>query len=169
MSVYGPPVPRYALTPEQNDNVREALRRLVANGETQTSLAEKLKARQGNISAMIVGRQGTSYPFAQRLAALMRVDVGELLGESEPSTAETPQLANFEKARRFLHDEGMLSPETARYAQRVVAPFPCDLEVEIWMAILKRFEQSFREGFEPPRREPNRPVKRGTSPTARSR
>jgi plasmid maintenance system antidote protein VapI len=75
------PMSGRSLTPEENDRVVEAIREILKEpGVTQTSLAPKLGIGQPTISALLGGRNVTSYGVARRVAALRRVHVDALLG-----------------------------------------------------------------------------------------
>lgn len=69
-----------SMTPEQNEHVVEAIRRLLESGDwNQSTLAPRLGVKQTSISSLLSGRHRASFPFALRLAELLHVDVFELL------------------------------------------------------------------------------------------
>jgi transcriptional regulator with XRE-family HTH domain len=89
-----------ALTPEQNERLRDAVRDLLRRHDgNQTVLAPKLGVSQSTLSGFIGGRQGTSYAVAGRVADLLRVDERELLHGRAPLAARDNRTIAADLAR----------------------------------------------------------------------
>jgi len=79
---------RVALTPAQNERVREHVRELLRqHGNNQSLLAPKLGMRQSGVSGFLSGRAGTTYIVVQRVAKLLKVPEWEVLGDPPPRVA----------------------------------------------------------------------------------
>ena len=104
------------LTPEENERLVAALKKLLALDKyagNQSKLAPDLKVRQPTISAILRGKGPGGYGVARRVAALIRVDVEELLsGRSRTGKTRFRDLPGWrerEPAARTLYAE--LPPE----------------------------------------------------------
>jgi transcriptional regulator with XRE-family HTH domain len=91
------PVSGRSLTPEENERVIEAVRKLLAeNGNNQSALGKELKSTQSTVSGLLARRHRAGYGFARNVAAKMGVKLDELLGtERRIEYERDPKLARM--------------------------------------------------------------------------
>lgn len=86
-----------ALTPDQNDRVREWVRMLLMQHDgNQTVFAPKIGLRQSTLSRFLTGHTGTSYSVVEKVAELAEKTEREILGKSP-----APPVPMHERRRRL--------------------------------------------------------------------
>jgi transcriptional regulator with XRE-family HTH domain len=78
-----------SLTEKEAENVRAALRELVALHPTQQNLAERLGVKQQTVSAVLGGRANGGYALARKIAGALGRHVDGILG----GTHKAPSLS----------------------------------------------------------------------------
>jgi hypothetical protein len=84
------------LSPEQNDALRPIVRRLIAQVGGQVKLEDQLGWSQSAISGFLSGRQGTSFPIALQVCAMMGENPFDVLGLKQPATVVPGGVVAFE-------------------------------------------------------------------------
>jgi len=104
------------LTKDQNERVRVATRQYrQERGWSQTKMAEEMGMTQPSLSDFLNPSKnvGTTRPKAERLAALLGIEVEQLLGE-EPKTAPDPT-SEIDRAVRMARAGKVVSEEAIRF------------------------------------------------------
>ena len=136
------------LTPEQNERIRLAVVELLRDkATTQDLLGKKLKIKQPQISK-ILRREGTSYPVAERLAAMLGFGSAREFFEGEAAAAPerwvevAARYPNLADAVKELGDR--ISRETIASAQAMALHAKDDPDFSVWVELLKDMERKAR-------------------------
>lgn len=128
-----------ALTPAQNDAVREWTRELLKQYEgNQTLLAPKLGLSQPTLSSFLNGRSGTSYGTVERLAKLLGKSEQEILGKRGGSTA--PRHDRRALAAELAREDGVLEEAIASVLDQPPQPGDEKLSTVRWVDRIRSAE-----------------------------
>jgi transcriptional regulator with XRE-family HTH domain len=120
-------MPKEALTPAQNECVREFLRtQLREHGAKQPALARKLEIAQPTLWRFLEGETGTSYFVVQRIARLFNIPEWKVLGDPPPLAMLPPRELAAVLARQIKVDERAIADVLAE---------PLTEETERWYAL----------------------------------
>lgn len=145
------------LTPEQNDRVRAALRKLLAEYGNQTQLARRLGVNQATISGILAGRQGTSYLLAVKIAKLQKVDERELLWGESPHVKRPAD--HREEAAQLAREDGVHEAVIESVLAEPITPENQGRSTLWWAAQIKMREAQVLAGGRPSERE-QKPARR---------
>ena len=126
----GPPT----LNPAQVSKVLDALKVLLERkGRNQSALARELRMSQASVNDLLLGKNRPSFRTAEKIAALLKIQVWALLDLSSPTRATPQTHPSLFASLDFVGDR--VSSEAKDRVASAAAHLP-DLTPATWIAML---------------------------------